>query len=160
MMAARRLLMVLLAAAGTALSTGAWAQSCTIGTNTVAFGVYDPLALPPLDTASGISVSCSRNGGFPFVIYRIDLNTGQAGAYIPRAMTNGASQLNYNLYTNASRSNIWGDGAGGTNSVFGFMFIPNGQTRTRRHTVYGRSFAGQTVSTGSYLDTITATVTF
>ena len=44
--------------------------------------------------------------------------------------------------------------------IFGFMFIPNGQRRTRRHNVYGRSFAGQTVSTGSYLDTITATVTF
>lgn len=159
-MSVRKILIVLLAVAGTLVTTGAWAQSCTIGTNTVAFGVYDPLALPPLDTASQISVSCTRNGGFPFVIYRIDLNTGQAGAFIPRAMTNGASQLNYNLFTNAARSNIWGNGSGATDPVFGFMFIPNGQTRTRRHNVYGRSFAGQTVSTGSYLDTITATVTF
>ena len=159
-MSVRRTLMVILAATGTLVTTGAWAQSCTIGTNTVAFGVYDPLALPPLDTASRISVSCTRNGGFPFVIYRIDLNTGQAGTFIPRAMTNGPSQLNYNLYTNASRTNIWGNGSGATNSVFGFMFIPPGQTRTRRHSVHGRSFAGQTVSTGSYLDTITATVTF
>jgi spore coat protein U-like protein len=76
-------------------------------------------------------------------------------------MTNGASLLNYNLYTDATRTAVWGDGTGGTAVVsIKYSLPPAGTTQTDTHTVYGRAFAGQVVSVGSYLDTITVTLVF
>ena len=156
----RNLLMALLAGVFVLVSTGARAESCTISTSAVAFGTYDPLSPAPLDTTSTIQVTCTSNTP-PKVTYDVKLDTGQSGSYNPRAMAGGPSQLNYNLYTNSSRTNIWGDGTGGTNFISAnYNLTPPGSTQTDSYTAYGRIFAGQTVSVGSYLDTITATVTF
>jgi len=151
----------LLAAAAVMLSgAGAKAEVCTVGTSPVAFGVYDPLAAGPLDTTGNVAVTCTSVGN-ALVLYRVDLGTGQSGTYNTRAMTNGVSQLNYNLYTNAARTLVWGNGTGGTRRVWNFYFLqPIGSTQTDNHTVYGRIFPAQNVSVGSYLDTLVVTVTF
>src|SRR6266487_1298814 len=52
--------------------------------------------------------------------------------FIPRKMVNAGTLLNYNLYTDAARTTVWGDGTGGTVTVSGSS---NGSTT---HTVYGR----------------------
>jgi spore coat protein U-like protein len=105
-------------------------------------------------------VTCTS--ALPVIIdYEILLDTGLVGTYAPRAMTNGASLLNYNLYTDATRTAVWGDGTGGTAVVsIKYSLPPAGTTQTDTHTVYGRAFAGQVVSVGSYLDTITVTLVF
>ena len=150
----------LLAAAALLVAERAHAETCTISASSMAFGVYDPLAASPLDTTSTIQVTCTSVGN-PKVKYDVSLDKGQAGSYNPRAMTDGSSQLNYNLYTNASRTTIWGDGKGGTAKVSAkYDLLPVGSTQTDSYTVYGRVFAGQTVTVGAYLDTITATVKF
>ena len=143
--------------AGSAAQAG---QVCTVSATDMAFGNYDPFAGAPLDSTSTISVTCISVGN-PRVRYQIQLNTGQSGTYNPRAMTNGVSPLNYNLYRNAGRTRIWGDGSSGTvvrNRRY--RLAPVGSTRTRTETVRGRVFAGQNVTVGSYLDTITVTVFF
>jgi spore coat protein U-like protein len=95
------------------------------------------------------------------VDYEIKLDTGQAGSYAPRAMTNGSSLLTYNLYTDATRTVVWGDGAGGTSVVsIKYALARPGDTQTDTWTVYGRVGARQVVSTGTYLDTITVTLVF
>ncbi len=152
----------LLAAAVTLLSAAvARAETCTVSTTSVAFGTYDPLAGAPLDTTGTVSVTCTSGGPPPRVDYDILLSTGQAGSYGPRAMTNGTSQLNYNLYTDSARSQRWGDGSGGTSVIsVRFNVSPPGSTQTDDYPVYGRVFAGQNVTTGVYLDSITMTVNF
>ncbi len=148
------------AAAVTLASAGAKAEVCTVGTSPVAFGLYDPLAAGPLDTTGNVAVTCTSVGN-ALVLYRVDLGTGQSGTYNTRAMTNGVSQLNYNLYTNAARTLVWGNGTGGTRRIWNIYFLlPIGNTQTDNHTVYGRIFPGQNVSVGNYLDTLIVTVTF
>ena len=159
---ARVLLMtVSLAAAILAPAGAARAETCTVSATMVAFGSYDPLAGAPLNTAGTVSVTCISGPPPPRVDYDILLSTGQASSYGPRAMTNGVSQLNYNLYTDSARTQRWGDGGGGTSIIsVRFNVSPPGSSQTDNYPVYGRIFAGQNVTTGTYLDSITVTVNF
>ncbi len=75
-------------------------------------------------------------------------------------MTNGSSQLQYNLYTTAARISIWGNGAGGTRSLSPPIIQSIGLRRIRESTIYGRIPAGQNVRVGTYTDTMFVIVTF
>jgi spore coat protein U-like protein len=69
-------------------------------------------------------------------------------------MVSGPDSLGYNLYTDAARTQVWGDFFnGGTIQV-----APAGTPA--RLDVYGRIPAGQNVATGSYTDSITVTFFF
>jgi spore coat protein U-like protein len=68
-------------------------------------------------------------------------------------MENGAFTLSYNLYTDASRVTVWGDGSAGTATL-------NGDAEEATYTLYGRVPARQNVHTGEYTDTLIATVTY
>jgi spore coat protein U-like protein len=64
--------------------------------------------------------------------------------------------LQYNLYLDAARTAIWGDGTGGTQS-YTTASPPSG---TQVVTIYGRIVAGQDVAAGGFADTVTAIVNF
>ncbi len=64
--------------------------------------------------------------------------------------------LNYNLYLDAARTSIWGDGTGGT-ALF-TVAIPSG--KAVNVTIFGRIPAGQDVAAGSYSDSIVVTIQF
>jgi spore coat protein U-like protein len=72
-------------------------------------------------------------------------------------MTKGGELLGYNLFRDAARTTIWGDGTSGT-SVY-FDASPPKDTNVNV-TVYGRVSAGQDVSAGTFADTISATINF
>lgn len=147
-------------AVGLLASGGAGAATCTLSASGVAFGVYDPLAPAALDTTGTVQVTCTSTTP-PHVTYEVQLDTGQTGSFAPRAMTSGTGQLTYNLYIDAARSAVWGDGTGGTTVVTAdYNLTPPGSTQTDTYTVYGRAAAGQLVTAGSYLDTITVTLVF
>ena len=79
---------------------------------------------------------------------------GAAPTYNPRTMLSGANTLNYNLYFNAARTNIWGDGTAGT-----VVWARNVNRNTNyNRTVFGRIPAGQDAAAGAYTDTIVATI--
>ena len=159
---ARRYLAGLLAGLAGLLVAGgaARAETCTVSAGSVAFGIYDPLALGPLDSTGTIQATCT-SARPPHITYEIRLDAGQAGSFAPRAMAGGASQLTYNLYIDAARSAVWGDGSGGTSVVTAdYNLTPPGSTQTDSYTVYGRVPAAQVVTAGSYLDTITVTLEF
>ena len=82
---------------------------------------------------------------------------GGAGTFDPRRMLNGAEALNYNLYLDAARTQIWGDGTGAS-QLYVNSNPPNSRTVTV--TIFGRIPAQQDVSAGSYSDSITATINF
>jgi spore coat protein U-like protein len=64
---------------------------------------------------------------------------------------------NYNVYTNAGRTTIWGDGTGGTGIFTWFNF---GGTNNYSGFAYGTVFGGQDLAPGSYSDTIIATLSW
>lgn len=126
--------------------------ACSVNPTPVAFGIYSPFNVAPTDTAGTLRVSCDT----VTVGYTILLSAGSAGAYSPRGLSGGGYTLSYNLYADALRTVVWGDGSGGTTTVSGAFALPGAID----HTVYGRLPAGQNVGAGAYTDTITVTINF
>jgi spore coat protein U-like protein len=133
-------------------------QGCSMNATPINFGNYDTFSSTPLDAVGTITVNCSRNVRRATVTLSV---SSTSGTFNPRRMRRsaGSDLLNYNVYTDAARTTIFGDGTGGTSPV-----------RTRRPpgprvpwsaniTMYGRIPSGQNVSVGAYSDTLTATVT-
>ena len=124
-------------------------------TSPVAFGAYDVFSSTPDDAIGSLTYRC--NGPTDATV-TIDLSAGGSGRYFPRRMTRaGVETLDYNLYLNATRTQIWGNATGGT--------LQYGPTVAPRNTniavdIYGRIPAGQDKSAGDYTDTITATINF
>lgn len=146
------------------VSAPAWAAiGCDVSSNGVGFGDYDPLATAADDSTANVEVTCTRVIlQDPFrVDYTLSLSRGGSGSYAPRRMSSGANRLNYNLYRDAARAQVWGDGTASTGVVAGtanFNWFQTSQTNT--HTAYGRMPALQNAATGSYSDTIVVTISF
>jgi spore coat protein U-like protein len=134
-----------------AVSDAAAAGKCTVSTTSINFGSYDVYDTAPNDSTGSIILNCS--GGAKDVVVEID--RGGASSFGSRRMVNGSEHLAYNLYLNASRTIVWGDGTGGTqaNDVGN---PPNNDDVIL--TVFARIPAGQDVSSGSYSDNVTVTV--
>jgi spore coat protein U-like protein len=125
----------------------AGAAGCSMGIVNVVFGVYNTLSASSLDGAGSVSVTCDVTSSF-----QIALNKGQ-GSFAARQLQSGANVLYYNLYTDALRSLIWGDGTVGTT-------LASGSGTAATYTVYGRVPGGQNLPVGSYSDSITVTLNF
>ena len=144
------------ASAATATSTVAVSatvvKNCTMTNGAIAFGNYDPVvvnATANLDVAStGFSVSCTKGVG-----YAIALDLGGNASGTTRRMKDAAGDfLTYEIYNDSGRTTIWN----ATNTVAGTA----ASKAAIALTAYGRVAGGQDVPTGSYGDTVTATVTF
>lgn len=141
--------------------------NCTVSTTPVAFGNYNPFSGSNLDSTGTTTVSCSLMGCSYMVCdyyYVISLSPG-AGNHAQRKMSGPSSWMNYNLFTDAARASIWGDGNGGTTTKGGTITCvkQNGGSCTGpdTHTVYGRIPGSQTsLYAGSHSDTITVTVNY
>jgi len=142
--------LVALTLVGTPRPAGA---ACTISTTPISFGLYDPLGAGPSDSIGTVTYRCGaidRN-------VSIQIGPGGAGGFNPRQLSKGVERLDYNLYRNAARSVVWGDGTGGTS----FYFIGNPpNNRDVVLTVYARLPGGQDISAGSYSDAVSVVVNF
>jgi spore coat protein U-like protein len=120
----------------------------------MSFGNYNA-ASPGATTAnSTITVSCvDASRELPAIT--VALSTGGSGTYAPRSMSSGANTLDYNIYTSAAFTSVWGNGTGGTVTI-----TDNPTVNSVSFTAYGQVPAGQYVTPGSYTDTITVTVTY
>lgn len=122
------------------------AVTCGVSSAGVAFGSYDTLISTPLDGVGTIAVNCDASTTFT-----VALSAG-SGTFAQRQMTAGATQLGYNLYTDATRTIVWGDGiSGSTVSASGTSVDLS---------IYGRVPAGQNVAAGVYSDSIVITVSY
>ena len=144
-------------------STALAAMDCSVSTSGVGFGDYDPLLATPDDSSANVAVTCTRVILVdPFRInYTLSLSRGSSGSYASRRMNAGTARLNYNLYRDAARAQVWGDGTNSTGTVAGTAnFVWFQTSQTGNHTIYGRVPAQQNAATGSYSDTIVLTITF
>lgn len=120
--------------------------TCAISASNMAFGSITTGTTSNSDATSTLTVNCSNGTS-----YTISLGNGNnySGG---RRMTNGTTNINYFLYSDSNRSTLWtqtstqsGTGNGGDQSL----------------TIYGRVPSGQSVPyTGSYNDTVVATITY
>ena len=124
---------------------------CMVTASDLNFGAYTSSSGSPLQGTTTVSATCT-----PGSTYNIALNVGTVGAsiYAGRQMASGANKLNYQLYRNATRTDIWGE-TSGTDTVQDV-----GTGLLKNHTVYGVIPAAQVVPAGDYLDTITVRVLY
>jgi spore coat protein U-like protein len=124
--------------------------------STLAFGAYDPSSATPLDGTSSVVVRCTNKT--PFTL-SLNAGTTTGGNFTNRLMTDGTDTLQYNLYTTAARTTVWGDGTGGTSTVPGTgSGLSAGQSKTT--TVFGRIPVQPNAVAGNYSDTVTVTITY
>lgn len=153
---------IALAAAGSAQAatktasfnvTATVANNCVISANPLALGAFD--GTNDLAATSTVVVRCT-NG----TAYNVDLNAGSSSNFAARTMSNGTDSLVYNLYTDTTYTNIWGDGSTGTVRVPG---TGAGFGSTRNITVAGRLLASANtgpIGAGTYSDTIVASIVY
>ncbi len=126
-------------------------SSCLINsTSTLDFGSTGVLTAN-VDSSSTLAVQCTNT-----TPYNIGLSAGLGtGATVAvRKLTNGASTINYSLYTTSARTTVWGNTVG-TDTVAG-----TGNGASQPYTVYGRVPPQTTPAPAAYTDTITVTVTY
>lgn len=140
-----------LAAAMLVGGRSASAQSCSISTTSISFGVYNVFNTTPLTSTGTVTYRCQWLIGARTVY----LSKGSAPSNNPRRMSNGANRLNYNLYLDAGRNQIWGDPNPYSHSASGWVWMPNVTL-----TIYAAIPAGQDVPAGTYSDAVTATLNF
>ncbi|ASG20478.1 MULTISPECIES: Csu type fimbrial protein [Nitrospirillum] len=126
---------------------------CTVSVTTLNYGTYIPFRAFPTNSTGGVTVDCTA--ALP-AGYTVTLSSGNSGSYSSRRMLYGGYNLNYQLFTDSLRSNIWGDGSGSTRTVVGDCLSPCHTV----HPIYGSMPAGQIVQPGAYSDTITVTVIY
>jgi spore coat protein U-like protein len=122
---------------------------CAVTASDLAFGAYSSSTATPLQGTTLLRATCTPN-----TTYYVGLDQGQApGATVnARKMVSGTSNLNYQLYSDTSRTKIWGNTTG-TDTVTG-----TGTGVAQDHTVFGSVPAAQNVAAGDYADTITVRV--
>ena len=133
------------------LVTANVAPSCQLNSvPTIAFGTLDPL----IDNNTQGDIVWVCTSGTSTVI---QLNGGGSGNILARTMA-GPSALPYQLYTDASRSQIFGDGTTGNDvGVSG-----TGYATPDTVTVYGRvaQADAESATNGNYSDTVVVTIVF
>jgi len=151
--------MVLSMLAGQALS------ACGIANAPVnlSFGAYTPISFPgnvasaDADSTGTVSISCT--GLAQTVSYALKLSAGRSNNIQSRSLggTGGGADMTYNLFTDASRTTVWGDGASGT-SFAGSIAPTDGPVS---HTFYGRVPAGQSaLRAGAFTDQLVITLEY
>ena len=133
---------------GLALAASPVYALCTVTALPVVFGAYNPLSSQNVDAVGSVTLAC-----VPASAYTVTLSTG-LGTYSARRMASGSYAISYNLYLDAARSVVWGDGSGTTSRVAD-------SAASATYPVYGRIPGSQSAAgVGAYTDTITVTVAF
>lgn len=134
------------------------AASCAITADPLAFGNYDPVvahASSALSGATTLAVTCTKGAAATITLNQgLNFEEGSTADAPKRRLISGTSTLNYQLYRDDARTLVWGE-----SSASGSSHTGTGSSSTLD--VYGQIPAGQNgVTSGTYTDTVVATVNF
>lgn len=164
----RHLSTVVIACAGL-FTAGQAGAVCTVSSSGVSFGAYQPLTFPGKLTSTDalstgtVSINCSAVvtvGSYTLALGPSVAGTGDRISTRFLANSNGGADMAFNLYTDANRSVVWGNGT--TGSVFsGILPIIGAISQIQNVTVYGKIPANQnTLRAGSFSGSMTMTLTY
>lgn len=141
------------AQAGTAVSTMGVTLTitagCTVSATNLNFGTAQVLAANT-DSTSVVTPTCTNTT--PYTV-SVDAGGGTGATVAVRKLTGPGGTVNYSLYQDAARLTVWG--TTGTAAV-----SATGNGNAQPLTVYGRVPAQTSVSPGTYVDTVSVTVTY
>ena len=132
------------------------AIQCKLRVNPINFGVYEPMTTIHLDVIGQIRVRCQAQPG----TFSVSIGPGISGDQLARSLSaGGGNVLFYNLFRDAARTQIWGDGTPPTFVVAGSRTTV-GRPSVFNFPIYGRVFANQAPDPGLYSDNLVITVLF
>ncbi|MCU1500146.1 MAG: Spore coat protein [Acidimicrobiales bacterium] len=140
-----------------ATSTGQFGVSLTIqaecklqSAGALSFG-SDGVLDSVISSTSALSVQCTN--GTTYAV-GLDAGAGSGATTSVRRMTAAGATLNYALYRDSNRTQLWGD------IVATDTFGGTGNGSAQTVTVYGSVPVQSTPAAGSYADTVQVTVTY
>jgi spore coat protein U-like protein len=125
-----------------------------VSTVSVGFGAYEAGHSKPVDSAGSVAFECEDVGTNDMIA--IEISRSRSGSFQPRAMSGPSPNFEYNLYLDAARTVVWGDGSAGT-SVYRVRPVSG---RTFSVPIYGRIPPRQNVRAGRYSDVVIVTLMF
>jgi spore coat protein U-like protein len=141
----------------------AMAANCTGGTDgsvsatatSLAFGTYRASNPTTTTVPFSMTLACTGGGGAGTLPpMSIALSSG-AGTFATRHLSLGGVSLNYQIFSDAALSIVWGDGSGATSPV-----ALSGGVSSQVLAGYAVISAGQWVQPGVYTDSITVTIDY
>jgi spore coat protein U-like protein len=126
------------------------ALSCTPTATSLVFGDVSSAVVnnQAADTTATISYTCT--GASHNSTIRVCLELDYFNASNTRSMTSGGNTLNYQIYKDSARTQVWGNGTDG-NVLTVDLAADNAGNASGSSTMYGRILTGQTTApTGSY----------
>ncbi len=130
-------------------------DNCTVSASSVAFGNVNVISTNAATATGGITVKCTNGTSWSATA---SVGNGAGASVATRRLTHGTDTtktLNYVLYTDSSRTTLWGNGTSGA----AISSIGTGSDQAR--TIYASVPTGQNdAALGSYSDSVTVTVTY
>ena len=138
------------------------AATCGVLLSSMAFGIYDSILPAFNDTVATVTVTCTPGVANPLTTpYTITIAGTGTGNDATRAISSGSHKLYYQVYKDASRSTVWGNGgtsgAGVSSSVTSLTTVT---PALQIHTVYARMPPLQAVPPGIYIGTLLLTIDY
>lgn len=121
---------------------------CSVVANPLDFGTANFAS--DLDGATTLAVTCTDDAAYTV---SLDAGDGVGATTAVRKLTSGSNTVNYALYKDAGRTEVFGASGGDT-------LAGTGTGAAQTVNVYGRVPSGQSVPAGSYADTVTVTLTY
>ena len=129
-------------------------NACSVNAADMTFPDTATLATVAVPASSTVSVACTNQGAFTVAFNNGQNSTDPAA----RKMKNGTNTVDYALYRDSARTQVLGDGSASTVTLGG---TSTGNNAADVFTIYGQAPSGQVNKpTGTYSDTVTATVSF
>jgi len=134
--------------------------TCTFSsTPGMSFGPYDDSSAAATDITTSVVVRCTRILGTNNANVVLQVGpSATSGTIATRQMGSGANRMNYNLYRDGGRSQVWGQTAGVDTVSLNTGNIGNGSSADVTFTIFGRIPALQNVNAGAYSDSVQLTV--
>jgi spore coat protein U-like protein len=126
---------------------------CAVAATPIAFGTYAPLTHRDDVSVGMLHYRCD---GRPMRLI-IALTTGKSGSYRYRQMGRGLHAIKYNLYLDAARTEVWGDGTRGSHAYIVNSPISGTEVSIP---IYGLIFGAQSAAAGNYDDDVSVIVTY
>jgi spore coat protein U-like protein len=133
--------------------------ACSVTATPIAFGNYNGVTKGEVQSVTSVTVRCNDlllNANFTLTV-----SPGQSGNAMSRYLASGPYRLTYQVYTDAARTQVAGDGLAGTVSPAGSVAALAGiGTTSSSVQLYPVIAAGQSPVPGTYTDTLTILVTY
>jgi spore coat protein U-like protein len=128
--------------------------SCSASAAAMDFGKLDVLNAGANPIEGNLSVTCTNGTAWTA---SADKGAGEGATIATRVLTGAAagSLLSYNLYTDAQRNTIWGDGQNNTGTLSGI-----GSGTATDTTIYAKATPAASMKPDTYQDTVGITINY